>query len=364
MTAGLRPYPVYKGSRLPWLGEIPRHWEVARLKNIARVVLGKMLKTSSSPGYKLRPYLRSANVQWWTPSLNDVAEMWFSEPEMEIYRLARGDILVSEGGEVGRACLWEGQIDECYIQNSVHKVSPVKEIRSRFLLFQFFIMGQSGHFESIVNRVSIAHLTREKLVAVRFVIPPLQEQDKIIDFVEEHTEEVRRLISNRRRLIEVLNEQKQAIISRFVTRGIDPNVPLKPSGIEWLGNIPGHWRLVRLKHVSRVQTGITLGKKYLGQHIEERPYLRVANVQTGRLDLRIVKTVAIPPSEIAGSELKPGDVLMTEGGDIDKLGRGCVWNGEIEGCLHQNHIFAVRVDQHSLLPEYLETVAKYIVDFA
>ena len=91
----------------------------------------------------------------------------------------------------------------------------------------------------------------------------------------------------------------------------------------------------------------------MGQQLEERPYIRVANVQTSRLDLRIIKTVAVPPSEILGSELRPGDVLMTEGGDIDKLGRGCVWQGEIEGCLHQNHIFAVRPDKSRLLSNYL-----------
>jgi type I restriction enzyme S subunit len=185
------------------------------------------------------------------------------------------------------------------------------------------------------------------------LLPPAKEQMAIVAYANQIDRRINRFIRNRRRLIEVLNEQKQAIINRAVTQGRDPDVPLKPSGIDWLGDIPKHWRAVRLKYVSRVQTGITLGKNYMGQKVEERPYIRVANVQTGRLDLRMVKTVAVPPSEIMGSELKPGDVLMTEGGDIDKLGRGCVWQGEIEGCLHQNHIFAVRPNQSRLLPDYL-----------
>jgi type I restriction enzyme S subunit len=102
-----------------------------------------------------------------------------------------------------------------------------------------------------------------------------------------------------------------------------------------------------------VQTGVTLGKNYGGQRTEERPYLRVANVQSGCLDLRVVKKVSVPRSEIERTTLQTGDVLMTEGGDIDKLGRGCVWKGEIDGCLHQNHIFAVRVVQSRLIPEFL-----------
>jgi type I restriction enzyme S subunit len=196
-------------------------------------------------------------------------------------------------------------------------------------------------------------LRSEHFKMIYSCVPLRPEQDAIVAFLRHADAGVRRFIRNRRRLIGMLNEQKQAIINRAVTRGIDPHVPLKSFGIDWLGDIPKHWRAVRLKYVSRVQTGITLGKNYMGQEVEERPYLRVANVQTGRLDLRMVKTVAVPLSEVLSSELKPGDVLMTEGGDIDKLGRGCVWQGEIEGCLHQNHIFAVRADQSRLLPQYL-----------
>jgi type I restriction enzyme, S subunit len=221
VTCGLDPDVSFKPSDISWLGKIPEHWEAVRLKNIANVVLGKMLKTSPSPGYKLRQYLRSANIQWWTPRLDDVAEMWFSDPEMEVYRLASGDILVSEGGEAGRACLWEGQIGECYIQNSVHKVTPGEEIRSRFLLFQFFIMGQSGHFGSIVNRVSIAHLTREKLVAVWFVVPPLSEQDEIIAFVEQNTTTINAAIQRVKCEIDLIREYRTRLIADVVTGKVD-----------------------------------------------------------------------------------------------------------------------------------------------
>jgi type I restriction enzyme S subunit len=185
---------------------------------------------------------------------------------------------------------------------------------------------------------------------------PIQEQKAIAKFLDFTDRRVRRYIRAKRRLIDLLNEQKKAIIHRAVTRGLDPNIRLKPSGVEWLGEVPEHWQSVRLKHVARVQTGLTLGKNYGPVVLEQRPYLRVANVQTSRLDLTTVKTVVVPAAEARGTELQVGDVLMTEGGDIDKLGRGCVWHGEIDGCLHQNHIFAVRPDQTRLLPEYLVAV--------
>lgn len=104
------------------------------------------------------------------------------------------------------------------------------------------------------------------------------------------------------------------------------------------------WPMTRLKHVSTVQTGVTLSGEG-DQGDPEWPYLRVANVQVGYVDLREIKTVRVPPDKVATSMLQPGDVLMTEGGDIDKLGRGALWRGELPDMLHQNHIFAVRPDK-------------------
>jgi type I restriction enzyme S subunit len=97
----------------------------------------------------------------------------------------------------------------------------------------------------------------------------------------------------------------------------------------------------------------------------ERPYLRVANVQDGHVDLSDVTMIEVPESVASGVELRAGDVLMTEGGDLDKLGRGTIWNGEIVGCLHQNHIFAIRCFRHKLSPAYLAyvTASQYGRDY-
>jgi type I restriction enzyme S subunit len=102
-----------------------------------------------------------------------------------------------------------------------------------------------------------------------------------------------------------------------------------------------------------LQTGLTLGKKYREKELVERPYLRVANVQDGYLDLETITVVELPPEDASRYELQAGDVLMTEGGDFDKLGRGYVWQGQIAGCLHQNHIFAVRPNTCRLRPFFL-----------
>ena len=111
--------------------------------------------------------------------------------------------------------------------------------------------------------------------------------------------------------------------------------------------------VVPLGHVSAISGGVALGRSLTGPNSIELPYLRVANVQDGFIDVSEIKTVRILRAEIERYCLRKGDVLMTEGGDFDKLGRGAVWNGYIDPCLHQNHVFRVRCDPSVLLPEYL-----------
>ena len=188
---------------------------------------------------------------------------------------------------------------------------------------------------------------------VRIPVPPPNEQSAIVRYLDHADEQIQRYIAAKERLIVLLEEQRQVLVHQAVTRGLDPGVRLKPSGVEWLGDVPEHWEQRRLKQASVIQTGITIGQNYGDEELIERPYLRVANVQSARLDLSKVTTVRVPVAEAKSSSLKTGDVLMTEGGDIDKLGRGCIWTGEIPDCLHQNHIFAVRPNALVLNPAFL-----------
>jgi len=159
-------------------------------------------------------------------------------------------------------------------------------------------------------------------------------------------------------MIELLKEQKQAIINDAVTGKIDvrtgkPYPEYKDSGVEWLGKVPEGWSIQPLKHYAIIQNGITLGMKLNSKNLVKRPYLRVANVQNGYFNLSYIKEVELPAEDVHRYELREGDILITEGGDKDKLGRGFVWQGQIENCLHQNHIFAVRVNDSIMLPGYL-----------
>jgi type I restriction enzyme S subunit len=119
-----------------------------------------------------------------------------------------------------------------------------------------------------------------------------------------------------------------------------------------------NWSIHRLDEVAEVGSGVTLGKDVSGFKTVELPYLRVANVQDGHLDLSTIKTVRVRVEDSENYRLEPGDVLMTEGGDLDKLGRGTIWHGEIPDCLHQNHIFRIRANQDQLRPYFFALVVE------
>jgi len=341
----LKPYPAMKDSEVPWVGLVPQHWDVQRGKRLFRT---KKQITFDQ---------RNANVLSLT--LRGVVNNDPSDPEGLVpkdygtYQLfSKGDLVFKlidlENLRTSRVGLVheDGIMSPAYV-----RLIRAHEGQQRYFFHQYLDLYQRGIFNQLGAGVR-STLGPSDLLEVPVVVPPRDEQAAIVRFLDHADRRIRRYIRAKQKLIKLLEEQKQAIIHRAVTRGLDPNVRLKPSGVAWLGDVPEHWEVTRLKNVAAVQTGLTLGKDYRSAKTKRYPYLRVANVQTGRVDLRTVKQVEVPEAEARRSVLRAGDVLMTEGGDIDKLGRGCVWSGEIAECLHQNHVFAVRCGLR-LLPAFL-----------
>ena len=195
----------------------------------------------------------------------------------------------------------------------------------------------------------------ERLGRLSFVIPPLPEQRRILavlDSIDEAIERTEAVIAATGRL-------RDALLHEPLTRGV-PGWHTEWRDVPGLGTIPAGWEVVRLGDVAEVQTGRAVNRKALQNGSLEAPYLSVANVKDGYLDLDVVKTMLVAPFEINRYRLQNGDVLFTEGGDADKLGRGTVWRNEIDLCLHQNHIFAVRPRQGTLYAEFLAVFAASI----
>jgi len=217
--------------------------------------------------------------------------------------------------------------------------------------WEAFLKGQT-------SGSGIPHVDKEVLGRIAILQFARPEQTKIADIlstVDLAIEQTEALIAKQQRI-------KTGSMQDLLTRGIDEHGNLRSEPTHQfkdspVGRIPVEWEVVALGSVSEISSGITLGKSYSGPNTVELPYLRVANVQDGYLDLTDVKLIRIPKCNVERYELRVGDVLMNEGGDFDKLGRGCVWNGEIEHCLHQNHVFKVRPKQGLLASDYLAAVS-------
>ena len=344
---------------------IPTAWRERIVKRDFCITLGKMLQPQqASPEETEEPYLRSANVHWDGVDISDMKTMWFSPSEKRDLLLLPGDLLVNEGGDVGRCAVWNGEIPVCYYQNAINRVRPMDRQSTRFLYYWLFNLKHAGYIDAIVAKTTIAHLTAEKLEGVPWPDVSHLEQKRIATYLYASCAMIDAAVSAKRRQLETLEALQKSIIQRVVTIGLDEGIALRQTGSVWIESVPVGWDLVCLKRLSEIQTGLTLGKLYDGPLIE-RPYLRVANVQDGHLNLEDVTTIEVPAKVAMDVELRPDDVLMTEGGDLDKLGRGTLWKGEIEGCLHQNHIFAVRCFTHKLVPKFLTylTSAQYGRDY-
>ena len=159
-----KPYPSYKDSQHPWIGQIPVHWEVVPLKRAYTVKLGKMLSPVPSTGKDtLEPYVRAANLQWTGVDVSDIKEMWLSPQEKATYSLKAGDLLVSEGGDVGRSAIWNRELPDCYFQNAVNRVRTQGKDSTHFLLYWLYTFKHTGFIDDFCDRATIRHLTAEKL---------------------------------------------------------------------------------------------------------------------------------------------------------------------------------------------------------
>lgn len=270
----LRPYPAYKDSGLPWLGEIPKHWEIRRngrlfaQRNQTGFANLPILEVSLRTGVRVRDFENSTRKQIMT--------------DRDKYkRAAKGDIAYNMmrmwQGAVGVAPV-EGLVSPAYVV-----ARPFPETESRYFNYLFhtnvYMNEVDKYSHGIVKDRNRLYWDEFKQIPSAF--PPTAEQKAIADFLDANARMTRRLIRAKRRLIELLNEQKQAIIHEAVTRGLDPNVRLKSSGIDWLGDVPEHWKQRRLKFLVRNVN------KQVGARQPYEVYIALEHVEswTGRIRL-------------------------------------------------------------------------------
>jgi type I restriction enzyme S subunit len=172
--------------RLPGFGD---SWETSTIRGEFDVQLGKTLGPATNAG-ELKPYLNNRLVQWGRIDTIDVPRMELLPFEQERYRLRVGDLLVCEGGEVGRAAIWEGTLNECYYQNALHRLRPVRGYSPRLMLEFLRYWSSSGTLTPYVTQTSIAHLSKDKFVNIPLPVPPCQEQRTIVAVLDDMDTEI------------------------------------------------------------------------------------------------------------------------------------------------------------------------------
>ncbi len=250
--------------------------------------------------------------------------------------LRKNDILIARMPDpLGRCCLFPFDEDEKYVTVVDIAILRVAPDYSQSYIQYIINTTQARHaIEGQITGTTRKRITRKKLEKLKIPLPPLPEQQKIAAILDAAD----KLRQKDQQLIEQYNALSQSL---FLDMFGDPVI--NPMG----------WDSIKLEEISDIASGVTKGRKLKSEANLNIPYMRVANVQDGYLNLSEIKTIPGTEGDIEKFSLIKGDVLLTEGGDPDKLGRGAVWNNEIDNCIHQNHIFRVRITCNESTPIYL-----------
>lgn len=286
--------------------------------------------------------------------LTSQTETYYQGSFLPGYIIKKGDILVGMDGEF-HVARWRGV--DALLNQRVLKV----EVQNESLVVLDFLFHWLGPFIKKVNDITAAttvkHLSTKDLTKAKAFFPEVKAQKKIAAILTATDTAIEKTEA----LIGKYQQIKAGLMHDLFTRGVLPNGKLRPTREQApeqyqetaIGWVPREWSVSMLGTMAKIVSGVTLSAKEPPSCTIDAPYLRVANVQDGYLDLADIKTVRVSRKTLEHLRLQPGDVLMNEGGDFDKLGRGTVWAGEIDDCIHQNHVFRVRTDANVLLPHYL-----------
>ena len=346
-----------------------------------------------------RPYLSVANVHFNRIDISNLSNIGVNEAEIARAQLMPGDLMVVEGNgslsQLGRVAIWHGQVSGCLHQNHLIKVRPKPTVKSKWLLY--WLMSSAGReaIEATASSTSGLHtLSLAKVGSLPAPIASLEEQEAAIAYIDLHLSRLDEAVFTLQGIQAKLKQARASILKAAVEgRLVETEAELarrnatdyenaeallqrslaekkrlfqeaqlqagrrktwkEPSRPEChdTSSKPEGWTITSMEQIADISGGLAKDSKITSG--ESLPYLRVANVQRGKLDLEHVKTIICPSEKVCGLLLKKGDVLLNEGGDRDKLGRGWVWNGEIRRCIHQNHVFKARLALQAIQPRFI-----------
>ena len=253
-SENLRPYTAYKPSGIDWLGDIPKHWDVRRLSNIVDMRVSNVDKHVKDDELPVR-LCNYVDVYKNDRITDDVFFLPATASSSEIarFRLRVGDVLITKDSEtwndIGVPALVDYAADDLICGYHLAMLRPLKKVLNGGYLLRLLQEAHlASQFHVSANGVTRYGLSHTAIKSVCLPLPPLAEQRAIVRYLDRADERIQRAISAKERLIELLTEQRNAVIHQAVTRGLDPNVRLKDSGVEWLGDVPEHWDVRRAKY--------------------------------------------------------------------------------------------------------------------
>ena len=266
-TPRYRPYSMYKESGVEWLGEVPAHWGVKRLKTVAAVQLSNVDKKSVE-GQEAVHLCNYTDVYYNERITADLAFMAATATPEQARRfsLRAGDVLITKDSEswtdIAVPAVVAEDIPGVLCGYHLAHIRPGHDCDGAFLSRAFAAIGPRDQFQLAANGITRFGLGGDAIRTGTFALPSIPEQRAIAAFLDRQTARIAALVSKKERLIKLLQEQRTALISRAVFKGLDATVPMKDSGVEWLGEIPAHWEVKRTKFAARLRSGHTPSRQH------------------------------------------------------------------------------------------------------
>lgn len=359
----MKTYQSYKPSGVEWIGDIPNEWTISRLKWITNI-------ENSGVWGEDNEFTNSVSVPIPTTGQLSIDGKWFYDKmnlrhlsinEWNKYKCIEGDIVVvkSSGSSTniitGKCGFISNEDTEKFgFSNFLLRVRPTK-INPKLLYYFLSSNLTKQRIERMVSSTTYPNLKVDEYSNSEILVPPLQEQQQIIKYLDEKTSIIDKLISTKERKIELLKEQRSSLINEVITKGLDPNVKMKDSGEEWIGEIPQHWTNTILRYyVVKVGSGITPrggSEVYVDEGVN---FIRSQNVHFEGLKLENISKITLETHNgMNGSKVQYNDLLLNiTGGSI---GRCCVVNNHVEMNVNQ-HVCIIRTKKNQLSPFFLNYI--------
>jgi len=310
-------YPEYKESGLSSVGEIPSHWTPTRLKWVVEpkrpITYGIVQAGPEIP--EGIPYIRPADMTD-ESGVADFESMLRTSEEIALAytrsSIHQGDLVCSIGPSFGKVMVTPPELEGANLTQGTARVAISSVNSPRFFFWCLRSAIAYNQWEASVGGATFRALNLGPLAATDLPCPPEHEQSAIAAFLDRETAKIDALVTEQEKLIELLKEKRQAVISHAVTKGLDTNVPMKDSGVEWLGEVPEHWDVMQLKHVIAPDTVITYGIVQAGPHVDDGiPYIKTSDMSGEKLPSDgYARTSSEIDKSYSRSKVRSGDIVV------------------------------------------------------